>query len=292
MGNTQGEGRIQSYRNFSKNEIKKKKFINDAKSAFKYTLSKTVKKMIILAIIIIVFLLFCSFSYYILLLKNEIIPKGLLGGATTSDITNTSDGEGYTGIYTPATLASEVPKRYREYKQILGSYKDHVWIRKTDANGNPVTSTIYRDGCCLTSIATIVSGYKNQDISPYDIVMEISRGVGYMSIFSPATALSEYGLTYSRPFLHNYSELSSVQKQAIINHVATGKPVIIYVLGPGNGGLSSFTSGQHWMAVLDYDASTDKLYVSNPSSTLIDKTGWQDSDYVLTSCTEYIAITN
>lgn len=202
-----------------------------------------------------------------------------------------ANGNGYTGIYAKATFAPEIPKRYREYKQIQGSYKDHVWIRYTNSSGAQVATTIKQDGCCLTSIATIVSGYKNQDISPLDIVMQISGGVGYMNSFSPETALAAYGLTYRRPYSHNYRELTNAQKQAIINHVATGKPVIIYVLG-GSRGFSSFTTSQHWMAILDYDKANDKLYVSNPSSTLSDKTGWLDSSYVLTSCTEYIAITN
>ena len=181
-------------------------------------------------------------------------------------------GDGYDNVY-----VSKTGKMYRNYKQIKGTYAQHVW--SPTYNGSP--GTIYNNGCALTSIAVVISGYQNRNVSPLDVVNRISNNTGYVARFYPMLAFSSYGIEVATP---QYNSKSSV-----INHVETGRPVIIHVLKEEG---STFTEGEHWMAILDYNETTDKLYVSNPSSTRPTKTGWIDADMVLTGCTEYFAIMN
>lgn len=223
-------------------------------------------------------------------MQKTAIKAGII---TTGEIAQT--GDGYDNIY-----ISYSGKQYRNYKQIKGSYAEHEWIRYTNSQGKEITTTIKYDGCCLTSIAVIVSGYQNADINPKDIVMKISDGTGYLEDFYPLTAASSYGVNYSRPHTGNKTELTETQKNNIITHLQSNGPVIILVLGKNGvtmGGVnytgnSIFTNSQHWMAILDYNEETNEVYLSNPSSTQPGKTGWIDVDTVLTSCVEYFAITN
>lgn len=181
-------------------------------------------------------------------------------------------GDGYDNVY-----VSKTGKMYRNYKQIKGTYAQHVW--SPTYNGSP--GTIYNNGCALTSIAVVISGYQNRNVSPLDVVNRISNNTGYVASFNPMVAFSSYGIEVARP---QYNSKSSV-----INHVETGRPVIIHVLKEEG---STFTDGEHWMAILDYNETTDELYVSNPSATRPTKTGWIDADMVLRGCTEYFAIMN
>ena len=181
-------------------------------------------------------------------------------------------GDGYDNVY-----VSKTGKMYRNYKQIKGTYAQHVW--SPTYNGSP--GTIYNNGCALTSIAVVISGYQNRNVSPLDVVNRISNNTGYVASFNPMVAFSSYGIEATRPQYNS--------KSRVINHVQTGKPVIIHVLKEEE---STFTDGEHWMAILDYNETTDELYVSNPSATRPTKTGWIDADMVLRGCTEYFAIMN
>ena len=181
-------------------------------------------------------------------------------------------GDGYDNVY-----VSKTGKMYRNYKQIKGTYAQHVW--SPTYNGSP--GTIYNNGCALTSIAVVISGYQNRNVSPLDVVNRISNNTGYVARFKPMVAFSSYGIEATRPQYNS--------KSRVINHVQTGKPVIIHVLKEEE---STFTDGEHWMAILDYNETTDELYVSNPSATRPTKTGWIDADMVLRGCTEYFAIMN
>ena len=181
-------------------------------------------------------------------------------------------GDGYDNVY-----VSKTGKMYRNYKQIKGTYAQHVW--SPTYNGSP--GTIYNNGCALTSIAVVISGYQNRNVSPLDVVNRISNNTGYVASFNPMVAFSSYGIEATRPQYNS--------KSRVINHVQTGKPVIIHVLKEEE---STFTDGEHWMAILDYNETTDELYVSNPSATRPTKTGWIDADMVLRGCTEYFTIMN
>ncbi len=211
---------------------------------------------------------------------NTIIEPGMqetgeaLGIIVYGEKNIPGDGKsrGYYNVY-----VSKTGKMYRNYKQIIGEYSKHVW----SPTYNGIPGTIYNNGCSLTSIAVVVSGYQNREISPLDVVNRISNDTGYVAIFYPMVAFSSYGIEAVRP---QYNSKSSV-----INHVQTGRPVIIHVLKEEG---STFTEGEHWMAILDYNETTDELYVSNPSATRPTKTGWIDADMVLTGCTEYFAIMN
>lgn len=198
-------------------------------------------------------------------------------------------GDGYDTVY------EKDGKMYRNYKQIKGSYQNYRWVGGTSGS----TGTIYWDGCPLTCAAIIISGYTGKDKNPRTVVQETApNGQYYPGYPNPEQYLTGYRVGTSRPLSHNYTELTSNQKQGLINHVISGKPVIIYVLGPignyyGAKGHSRFTNKEHWMVILDYNVSKNEVYISNPSGLKENEnTGWINADDALTSCTEYILITN
>ena len=76
---------------------------------------------------------------------------------------------------------------------------------------------------------------------------------------------------------------------AVKNNLENGKPVIVHVLGAGNGGESTFTPTEHWMAIMDIDLENNRVYLSNPNS--YGESGWIDIDKVLTSVEDVILCT-
>lgn len=196
-------------------------------------------------------------------------------------------GDGYVGTYT-----DKFGRTFYNFKQYKGSYAQYIWVYGT---GN----TIDNNGCALTSAAIILSGYLESPKNPKEIVQEQAPdGKAFGSAPSPASYITYYGINASRPYDHHYTELTSAQKQVIVDNLINGNQIIIYVLGAEGvyyGGVrytgsSVFTTSQHWIALLDYDETNDTIYISNPSDN--GGTGWKDRQTVLNSCTEYILIEN
>ena len=180
--------------------------------------------------------------------------------------TSTS-GDGYNSVYT-----SKSGKTYKNYKQNMGSYSNQRWCGD---------SIIKNDGCSLISVCIILSGYQNREIDPLALARQYAVPGAGMSIDG---ALSGNGITFTRVGDVTFSE---AQKNGVKQHVATGKPAIIKVVKP-----SPFTTSQHYMAILDYNESTNEFYLSNPwyGNNSYGKTGWVNADEVLYMCTRSYAI--
>ena len=223
---------------------------------------------------------------------NDIINRMTTNLASIGKYINSQEiqgtGDGYVG-----TFKNRTGKTFYNYKQITGSYVGYIWLSGDN-------NTIKKNGCALTSAATIISGYLGVKKNPQMIVQEQAQNGSYFTYApNPQSYLQYYGINTSRPYYHNYTELSWQQKQMIINNLKAGRPVMIFVLGRDgiqdekgiyHYGISQFTNSQHWMALLDYNESNNTIYVSNPSNT--GGTGWIDSQVVLTSCTEFILVNN
>lgn len=178
-------------------------------------------------------------------------------------------GDGY-----PNSYISKTGKTYRNYKQNIGSYSLSQWCG---------TSIVKKDGCSLIAVTIIVSGYRNSEVNPLELAQKYAvKGAG-MSI--PGALLGE-GISFTEPLGADIT-FSEQQKETIKNHVKGSGPAIIKVVPP-----SQFTNSTHFMALLDYNASTNEFYLSNPytGNNSYGVSGWIDADRVLIGCTRFYAI--
>lgn len=178
-------------------------------------------------------------------------------------------GDGY-----PNSYISKTGKTYRNYKQNSGTYSLKKWCG---------TSIVKNDGCSLIAVTIIVSGYRNSEVDPLELAQKYAVvGVG-MNI---AGALSGEEIQCSQPLGRNVT-FSESQKETIKNYVKTTGPAIIRVTPP-----SQFTDSTHFMALLDYNPSTNEFYLSNPytGNNSYGQTGWVDANIVLIGCSQFYAI--
>lgn len=153
-------------------------------------------------------------------------------------------GDGYSKVYVTAN-----GRRFKEYKQFLGSYAYSPF-----AGG-----TMKSSGCSATSVAVVLSGY-GIDATPEDI-----RKLGNSGGIPVAGTLQDYGLTAvdtGRP----------VTVEELLNHLNTGNVAII---NAGHGYWSN-SSGHYFVAL---EAKGNQVYVSNVGDN--QDTGWYPVDKVL-----------
>ncbi len=149
---------------------------------------------------------------------------------------------------------------YNLYNQADSRWKDHKY-----SSGK----TIGQVGCMITSIA-VVSSAADNSITPYTVFKSSHR---HNYPWDAITKLTGGKIKCSS---------GSTNKQNIINFLRDGNVVVIKVYGRTKNGSSTFTSSQHYMALLDINDTS--IYVGNGySSSGSGKTGWFAIDKVLTS---------
>ena len=149
---------------------------------------------------------------------------------------------------------------YNLYNQADSRWKDHKY-----SSGK----TIGQVGCMITSIA-VVSSAADNSITPYTVFKSSHR---HNYPWDAITKLTGGKIKCSS---------GSTNKQNIINFLRDGNVVVIKVYGRTKNGSSTFTSSQHYMALLDINDTS--IYVGNGySSSGSGKTGWFPIDKVLTS---------
>lgn len=150
--------------------------------------------------------------------------------------------------------------RYNIYNQA-----DSRWGSTKYDSGN----TIEEVGCMITAIAVVSSAY-NGNITPLTVFNSGHRHN------HPRNAIN--GLTAGAFNCTSGNTASG----AITSALRDGQVVVIKVYGSANGGSSSFTNSQHYMALIDINGN--KIFVGNAySDSGYGKAGWYDSSKVLTS---------
>lgn len=177
------------------------------------------------------------------------------GVSNSSSGTSTSTSKGVIGTH----VNSKNGIVYNLYNQASDAWKGHNY-----SSGQ----TIAQNGCMNTSVAVVSSGY-DKSITPVTVFNKYRHS-------HPRTAIS--GLTGGA-----YSCSSgSTSKNNIVNTLSAGNVVVIKVYGKNKGGSSSFTSSQHYMALIDINGSN--VFIGNAySNSTHGKAGWFDIDKVLTS---------
>ena len=194
------------------------------------------------------------------------IAKDIFGSAAIS----TGESNTNVGGIEVETYTSSSGKTYIQYKQDVGPW----------ANMSYGDNTISYQGCSITSVAIILSGFG------YDLTPANWSTTGYYSVTNQIKErLSNTTLTEISPVT---VEVQSSAKANIQNHLKTGNPVVIHVLGSGKGYSSTYTQNQHYMALLDISDDGTQVYVSNPYST--GPNGWEDINVVIRSLEAYILV--
>ncbi len=161
---------------------------------------------------------------------------------------------------------------YSSYTSSKNNIKYNVYSQ-TDSRWSTVqypgsTDTIGSVGCMITSVAVVSSAYNNT--------------------ITPKVVFDKYRHSYPRNSITGLTSNAfsctsgSTSPNDIISALNSGKVVVIKVYGSKKGGSSTFTSSQHYMALLD--ASGSQIYVGNGySNSGSGAIGWHSSSAVLTS---------
>lgn len=210
------------------------------------------------------------------MLKVSIIVKNIGIAEQASGISGEQEasGDGYTS------------KRITSYGRTFINYKQNL----PGASYNGLTyydGNIGNRGCPMISAAIILSGYERKEINIQNLY-NISYSGGF--IFGNVVNYGKNEYKFERPHAGRTTQLSEAELEPITNSVKNGIPVIIHGMKKEGSILTSNT--EHWVALLDYNSSTDKFYVSDPNvynSDLYDK-GWISRDTLFKGCTEYAII--
>lgn len=187
---------------------------------------------------------------------------------TTNNGSSSSSSSSSSTSYSPTTSGNGVIGTHTNSKNgivyNLYNQSSKEWQGHNYSSGQ----TIAQNGCMNTSVAVVSSGY-NKSITPVTVFNKYRHS-------HPRTAIS--GLTGGA-----YSCSSgSTSKNSIVNTLSAGNVVVIKVYGKNKGGSSSFTSSQHYMALIDINGSN--VFIGNAySNSTYGKAGWFNIDKVLTS---------
>lgn len=237
------------------------------------------KRILILLVIILVVYLCIKNNFF-----ND-VPSNL--NTSISKITDNSEyktikqdtNDNYSGIgqekvknkdgyFTTFTTIKEHQKKYIEYKQ----NNNFSWSNKQYWGG-----TMSENGCGITAIATILSGY-DKNYTPEDLRQK------YYPVLDSETISKELTNTFNIKNTDFYYDSVHLSKEKLDEHLKTNRPILICVWNKPNN--NRWTTTSHYMVLLATD-DNDMVYISNPNGGENDSksSGW----YSFKEVTPYIA---
>lgn len=170
------------------------------------------------------------------------------------------DADGYTTEFT--TLNKNNSKTYKEYKQNGNS----SWSQNPYWGG-----TMEENGCGITSIAIIASGY-NLEVTPENLRQQYYPHLDTENI---SQALQALNINCTDFYFHS----SYISNKYITEWLETGRPILICV---DNKKENVWTKASHYMVLLDVDKN-GLIYVSNPNGEeeTEKESGWYEPDEVI-----------
>lgn len=166
------------------------------------------------------------------------------------------------------TFTTQNSKTYKEYKQNGNS----SWC-----NNKYWDNTMETDGCGITAISIILSGY-GKNFTPENLRKKYYPVLHGDKISNEL--YNSFGI-YNSDFLYDSDSLSN---EYIKNHLAKNKPILICVWNKPNS--NRWTTASHYMVLLATDEN-NMVYVSNPNGleNNYKSSGW----YNINEVTPYIA---
>ncbi|MCI8273070.1 MAG: hypothetical protein HFJ55_03180 [Clostridia bacterium] len=172
------------------------------------------------------------------------------------------------GYFSTFTTTENEQKTYIEYKQNGNS----SWSNKQYWGG-----TMAENGCGITAIATILSGY-NRKYTPEELRQKYYPSLNYESLSE------ELANTFNIKNSDFYYDSTHLSKEKLQEHLKTNRPILICVWNKPNN--NRWTTASHYMVLLATD-DKDMVYISNPNGGIEDykSSGW----YKFKEVTPYIA---
>lgn len=228
-------------------------------------MKREILKLILIQVLIVA-LLFVHFFY---LQKNTIQEQTY----QTVKHDNNYEGIGQQEVsnqenyYTIFTTIKKNQKTYKEYKQNQAKYATEPYW-----NG-----TMAENGCGITAMAIILSGYGYDD-DPGNLREK------YYPLLQGTDMSSELQNTYgieNSDFYYDSYHLSNLQ---LLEHLNSNRPILICVYS--ENGENRWTTLSHYMVLLACD-DQNNVYVSNPNGLKNDnkESGWYSIDEI----TPYLA---
>ena len=150
------------------------------------------------------------------------------------------------GYFTTFTTTEDNKKIYKEYKQNGKS----SWAKHTYWGG-----TMTENGCGITSMAIILSGY-NKDFSPEDLRNK------YYPVLDYSKISKELSSTFGIKNTDFYYDSTHLSKKAISEHLQTNRPILVCVWNKPSE--NRWTTSSHYMVLLATDGN-GMVYISNPN---------------------------
>lgn len=167
------------------------------------------------------------------------------------------------GYFTTFTTSENRKKTYIEYKQNGSSWGDKEYWG----------GTMSENGCGITAVATILSGY-NKQYTPDDLRQK------YYPVLDYDLLSEELSSTFNIKTSGFYYDSVHLSKENLQEHLHTNRPVLICVWNqPKN---NRWTTSSHYMVLLASDNS-DMVYISNPNGgeNDIKSSGWYNFKEVI-----------
>lgn len=172
------------------------------------------------------------------------------------------------GYFTTFTTIENHQKTYIDYKQNSNS----SWSNKEYWGG-----TMAENGCGITALATILSGY-GKNYTPEDLRQK------YYPVLDYDKLSKELSNTFNIKNTNFYYDSVYCSKEKLQEHLQTNRPILICVWNQPHD--NRWTTSSHYMVLLATD-DKDMVYISNPNGGENDSksSGW----YKFNEITPYIA---
>lgn len=186
-----------------------------------------------------------------------------------SSSSSSSSSSGTSNKNSEYTDANSHKNSINGIRYMLYNQADPRWGKVKYSNGK----TIAEIGCLLTAMS-VVSSSANSKVTP---------------LYAFETKANNYYMTNAIPKLAgsgNFTcKVGSITHDSIVNQLKKGSVAIIMVKAA-----SSFTSSQHYMALIDVTSDGKQIYVGNSygSGSGSGRSGWFNSKTVLTDVHEYV----
>ena len=154
--------------------------------------------------------------------------------------------KGKDGYFTTFTTIESDKKTYIEYKQ----NGDSPW-----GNHQYWGGTMAENGCGITAVATILSGYGKND-TPEDLRQK------YYPVLDYDLLSKELSNTFHIKNTNFYYDSVHLSKEKLQEHLKTNRPILICVWNQPHD--NRWTTASHYMVLLATD-DKDMVYISNPN---------------------------
>lgn len=172
--------------------------------------------------------------------------------------------QGQDGYFTTFTTSEKNKKTYKEFKQNGTS----SWANLPYWDG-----TMETDGCGITAMSIIISGYSKKNCTPGTLREKFAPVLQPANISSE---LSSFGIKNSN-FLYDSSYMS---ENYIDKHLSSNRPVLICVWNKPQS--NRWTQISHYLVLLATD-NQGKWYVSNPNGLENNSksSGWYETSEIV-----------